>query len=75
MSDEFVINKYFNYYFLIYCRFLLFIDVVKVMVVWGVYVFEGGKGLMYFLDVIYISMINYLLYCIVLVLNDMLSIR
>lgn len=74
MSDEFVINKYFNYYFLIYCRFLLFIDVVKVMVVWGVYVFEGGKGL-YFLDVIYILMKNYLLYCNVLILNDMLNIR
>lgn len=74
MSDKFVINKYFNYYFLIYCRFLLFIDGVKVMVELGVYVFEGGKGLC-FLDVIYILMINYLLYCNVLILNDMLSIR
>lgn len=44
------------------------------MVVWGVYVFEGGKGL-YFLDVIYILMKNYLLYCNVLILNDMLNIR
>lgn len=45
VSDEPVINKHFKYYLPIHCRLLLFIDVVKAMVVWGVYVFEGGKGL------------------------------
>lgn len=77
MSDEPVINKHFNYYLPIHCRPLLFIDVAKAnaaMVVWGVYVFEGGKGL-YPSVATHISMTNHSLYSSVSVLNDMLSTR
>lgn len=74
VSDEPVINKHFNHYLPIHCRLLLFIDVVKAMVVWGVYMFEGGKGL-YPSDATHISMTNHTLYCYVSILNDMLNTR
>lgn len=44
VSDEPVINKHYNYYLPIHCRLLLFIDVVKAMVVWGVMCLREEKA-------------------------------